>query len=75
MNDPLDTVARWSSSPMTSTEAGSRPISSCASRQAASRGDSPGSTRPPGKLTSPWWVRMPQVRRVNTTWAPSLTPS
>ena len=54
---------------MISTEAGSRPISSCASRQAPSTGDSPGSTRPPGKLTSPWWVRRSQVRRVSTTWA------
>ena len=33
MNEPLVTVARWSSSPMISTEAGSSPISSCASRQ------------------------------------------
>ena len=39
-------------------------------RRAPSTGDSPGSTRPPGKLTSPWWVRRPQVRRVSTTCAP-----
>ena len=45
---PLDTVARWSSSPMISTSAGSRAISSSASRRAPSTGDSPGSTRPPG---------------------------
>ena len=70
MNEPLVTVARRSSSPMISIEAGSRPISSCASRRAPSTGDSPGSTRPPGKLTSPWWVRSPQVRRVSTTCAP-----
>src|ERR687891_84737 len=62
MNDQLDTVARWSSSPTISTVDGSRSISSLASRRAPSTADSPGSTRPPGKLTSPWWVLGPQVR-------------
>src|SRR5262245_38858787 len=75
MNVPLEMVARWSSSPTTSMVAGSRPISSCASRSAPSTGDSPGSTRPPGKLTSPWWVRRPQVRRVSTTHARPSSPS
>ncbi len=69
MYDPLDTVARWSSSPTISTAVGSSPISSSASRHAPSTGASPGSTRPPGKLTSPRWVRRPQVRRVSTTQA------
>jgi len=43
------------STPQTSTTRGSSPISSFASRRAASTLVSPGSSRPPGKQTSPLW--------------------
>ena len=45
--------------PTVVTDAGSRPTSSCASRSAAAVASSPSSSRPPGKLTSPWCVRKP----------------
>ena len=55
---------------MTSTSAApaSRPISSAASRRAvAAMSASPGSARPPGKLTSPLWWRPPITRSVRIT--------
>ena len=70
MNDPLVMVERWSSSPTISTDAGSRAVSSQASRRAvARRSASPGSMPPPGKLTSPLWERRWAARRVRTTHA------
>ena len=56
-------VTGWSP-PITSTAAGGRAISSHASRTAASTGPSPTSIRPPGKTTSPGWVRMTSGRLV-----------
>ena len=67
-------MLRWSSSPITVTSDGSRPTSSWASRSAAWTGVSPGSSRPPGKLISPLWLRMCRDRRVSSTSAP-LWPS
>src|SRR5579875_847647 len=55
--------------PMISTDEGSRPTSSSASRRAAPEGPSPASNRPPGKATSPVCERSRRERRVNTTWA------
>lgn len=49
------------STPQTSTTRGSSPISSFASRRAASTLVSPGSSRPPGKQTSPLWDLSPQI--------------
>ena len=68
MKERLVTVARWSSSPIRSTEAGSSAISSWASRSAVcQRSSSSSSCRPPGKLTSPECDRSSHVRRVSTT--------
>ena len=67
MNELLTTVRRWSSSPMISTQPGSSAISSFASRSAVVTGSSPGSIRPPGKLTCPAWLRRFELRRVSTT--------
>src|SRR5579875_2056674 len=55
--------------PMISTDEGSRPTSSSASRRAAPEGPSPASNRPPGKATSPVCERSRRERRVSTTWA------
>lgn len=52
------------STPQTSTTRGSSPISSFASRRAASMLVSPASSRPPGKQTSPLWDLSPQVSNV-----------
>ncbi len=51
-------VVTGCSPPITSTAAAGRAISSHASRMAASTGPSPSSIRPPGKTTSPGWVRV-----------------
>ena len=49
----------------------SSPISSRASRKAASRGVSPGSIFPPGKATWPEWARKCEARNVRRTLRPS----
>ena len=53
-----ETVVRWSSSPIRRRSDVSSCTSSRASRHAVSQSVSPGSCAPPGKLTSPLWVRM-----------------
>ncbi len=62
-------IVGWSGSrPATSTSDGSSPISSSASRNAvATASSSPGSARPPGKLTCPAWWRSSAERRVSNT--------
>ena len=62
-------VVRGWSQPTIVTRDGSRPTSSCASRRAAAVVSSPASSRPPGKLTCPWWVRSSVERRVKTILA------
>ena len=57
--------------PITWGSDGSSATSSWASRSAACSGVSPGSIRPPGKLTSPRWFRSACDRRVRSTSAPS----
>ena len=64
------------SQPTIVTRAGSRSTSSWASRRAAAAGSSPSLRRPPGKLTSPLWVRKPDERRVRISRAsPSSSKS
>src|SRR5271165_165076 len=67
MSDPEATVRTGLSQPTTVTAAGSSATSSTLSRIAAAGASSPGSARPPGKLTSPRWDRSRSERRVRTT--------
>ena len=75
-NAGLRVVVSGVSWPMTSMSAAAAPISSLASRSAASTGSSPRRNRPPGKHTSPAWERRCAGRRVSTTFAsPALSNS
>ena len=76
MKEPETTVTMGPSHPRSSTEDGSRPTSSSASRSAAVHSSSPSSRRPPGKATSPRCRRSPLDRRVRMTRAlPSSSKS
>ena len=66
---PEEKVASGVSRPTTSTEPGSSPTSSAASRRAPASGRLPGVEPAPGEAHLPRWVRRWAARRVSTTRA------